>query len=227
MIEDLWVRVHPRLVRAYRGGLEIEDIARFCSSSSLTVNRWITKEHPSAGLRLIKLWHLLSLVEDSPEMDRLEPLNRYVSELVGFSVIVMTEACDILGQKNPQSALYALRGQSVMHPRLTLDEVQSLYEEKLDQAKKTWSQKLVSLKRQDQSYIDTELWGTISERPPAMQLATILGAALPLARHLYSDKCSPEDRSYFRTLMGYESMFELSNLLNSLCSERARSQKGQ
>jgi hypothetical protein len=55
-----------------------------------------------------------------------------------------------------------------------------------------------------------------------MQLAMLLSAAMPMVRVLNSDACSPEDRSYLREIMGEDGIFELSNILNALCSERAR-----
>lgn len=57
----------------------------------------------------------------------------------------------------------------------------------------------------------------------ATELAALIERAIPLARFLESDECQPEDRARLRDLSkdGY-GVFELSNYLNNLCSERAR-----
>ena len=52
--------------------------------------------------------------------------------------------------------------------------------------------------------------------------ATLLGAVLPLVRHFNSDACNPQQRSSLRKLVGSDEMFDLSNIVNNLCSERAR-----
>jgi hypothetical protein len=59
------------------------------------------------------------------------------------------------------------------------------------------------------------------------ELAILLTKALPLADYLNSDECDPHHRSALRAKVigkggGDEGVFELSNLLNRLCSERAR-----
>lgn len=62
-----------------------------------------------------------------------------------------------------------------------------------------------------------------SPEDAAKELAALIDRAIPLARYLESDECQPEHRSRLRDLSkdGY-GVFELSNYLNNLCSERAR-----
>jgi hypothetical protein len=55
-----------------------------------------------------------------------------------------------------------------------------------------------------------------------LSLASLLGAAAPLAKHLNSKAVTAEERSAFRELISTEVLFDLSNTLNALCSERAR-----
>ena len=57
---------------------------------------------------------------------------------------------------------------------------------------------------------------------PKLLLASLLGASAPLAKVLLSEATTAEERSKFRELVGTEVLFELSNTLNALCSERAR-----
>lgn len=47
-------------------------------------------------------------------------------------------------------------------------------------------------------------------------------AAIPLARELVSDRFSDDERRDFRNSVSHDGIFELSNLLNGLCSKRAR-----
>ena len=54
-------------------------------------------------------------------------------------------------------------------------------------------------------------------------LANLVLAALPLARFLDSEACAEEDRMKLRELAGNAGVFKLSNMLNRLCSSRARS----
>lgn len=56
-------------------------------------------------------------------------------------------------------------------------------------------------------------------------LAHLIQASIPLAKRLLSDDFSPDDRRQLRELTAQAStngVFELSNLLNRLCGERAR-----
>jgi len=53
-------------------------------------------------------------------------------------------------------------------------------------------------------------------------LASLLEAALPLARVLESDECSDDERQCLRELVGPESFFELTNLLHRLGGRHAR-----
>jgi alkylhydroperoxidase family enzyme len=53
-------------------------------------------------------------------------------------------------------------------------------------------------------------------------LASLLQAALPLARVLESDDCSDQDRQRLRELVGAEDFFELTNLLHRLGGRHAR-----
>lgn|GEM_PF-2405277 len=57
---------------------------------------------------------------------------------------------------------------------------------------------------------------------PKLLLASLLGASAPLAKVLLSNATTAEERSEFRDLISTEVLFELSNTLGALCSERAR-----
>ena len=53
-------------------------------------------------------------------------------------------------------------------------------------------------------------------------LAHMLIAALPIAKLIASNEFSTEERANLRELAGAKTIFDLSNMLNALCGERAR-----
>lgn len=55
------------------------------------------------------------------------------------------------------------------------------------------------------------------------KLARLLKSASPLAERLNADETPPAARALLRELLGFNGVFDLSNSLNDLCSETARS----
>lgn len=224
---NLWEKVLPRLQERHQAGLSVDLIAGFCGVVPPTVHTWLSDQRPSNGERLIKLWHLLRAAgSDSPEFVQVPPYNLLVSELFAYDVIDMATAKVILGVVADQTVLKVLRGQPPMHPTSSLEELQVEYGAALARAKQVLTAQLGTISRmshrRDQLVqpptTDRQFTGLTD---PGLALASLIGAALPFARQLNSDESSAAARSRLRELSG-DTVFELSNELHSLCSERAR-----
>jgi hypothetical protein len=132
--EEIWKVVRPRLRRYV---LEVDNagcIRDFTNSDNIrTVGMWLTGTLPFATA-LIKLWHLLAdLGYESPELDALSPVNRYLGRLFAYDVLDMDalRGVDVLSVKLPQNVLRILRGQNLAAP-LTLGALEERYQAKLD-----------------------------------------------------------------------------------------------
>ena len=173
--------------------------------------------------------------------------NRYIGELFAFSLLTKQEVLDICKQNYNDGAIRTMRGVPPMHQQYDLQQLKELYDESLTAARKQFQESLPSVTTAART---TELPPPVapvrvvpSAHPkavpqhvsqpavplltdnPVLTLATLLSAAVPLARHLSSDTCTSEQRSQLRDLMGERGMFDLSNEINALCSERARSMR--
>lgn len=231
--ESLWPIVHSRL-REYMtaSNWDIETVADGTDSTPDTVAGWLAGRE-AIGERLIRLWHLLAALGcDSPELDELKPINFLCGQLLTFGVVSMDELHDTISVSKHQAVLRMLRGSDPLRWCLTYEELIELYEDQLQAAlarlpkldatadpKPATQERVPSL-----SAAGRIVEGMSVEGENLLVAAAVFNAALPLARHLDSDDCSAEQRSSLRRLIGEENMFDLSNHLNNLCSERAREQ---
>jgi hypothetical protein len=226
---DIWPRVLKRM-RSYLGvSWDIDGFSQTIGVTSSTVGDWISQTQPPNGERLIRLWHYLDLIGyKSPEIKELPPFNRYVGQLLALSVITMDEVIAIVGVRNSQTALHILRGTTPRHPTKSLQELEAEYDGVLksklaEQAMgnlrtKSYSQPAPIRNKQPENFCN------INSGDTALIASTLLSAALPTARLLNSDEYTPEERSRFRGLIGPETIFELSNIVNMLTGERARNE---
>lgn len=230
-VPNLWERIQPRLQEQLRQGLGVQQVAAFCKVGDHTVRDWELNRHPPQGARLARLWCLLDFFgSESPELQGMPQFNRLLVELFSFEVIDLEEACEIANTKHTQNVFKIMRGQPASHPRLTVDELLELYGSALEDAKRRLGSPQVRepesppYKATDETPEPSQdnLALELPHGDPKLVLATLLGAALPLARHLDSKQTPAQERAAFRDLVGQENLFHLSNLLNSLCSERAR-----
>lgn len=223
--EQLWPLVFPRL-RSYQEShdWDIGLVAQVTGSTTNTVMGWLIGQTPN-GERLIKLWHLLAAVGlESPELDKLPAFNRYCGELLTFGVVSLKDVQEVCHVANPQSALLMLRGKPSMRPQFNLDELHELYENKL-QSQRAMLLPVGSQERGSQVAEPVSdslpMVGSKSEHL-IIYAASMLKGVLPLVRQLDSEQSSALDRSKLREFVGHDDMFDLSNILNNLCSERAR-----
>lgn len=243
---ELWELLFPRLTTALSNGLSLQSVATFCRVSLDNVRRWKRDKTKPAGESAIRLMYLLrEFGVPSPEIESFNPYARLLGELLSFDVIDAREAQEITGQSGSAlSQVYlTMRGSNVMHPKLTIDELDDLYGEELRTRRKQIVGSLVSdsLDRPgDPDPVEqplprpaplptvkaAELPLTVTYEPDlSLTLASLLGASAPLAKQL-NESGTAESRSHFRDLIGAENLFELSNTLNALCSERARGMVG-
>jgi hypothetical protein len=223
--EQLWPLVLPRL-RSYQEShnWDVGLVTSVTNSTVKTVTGWLNGQPPN-GERLIKLWHLLAAVGlESPELAKLPAFNRYCGELLTFGVTTMEELQEICNVGMPKSILLMLRGKPPMHPQYDLAELKELYEARL-QARRA---ELMSapLPEAGPERIEPPSGAPSPARSKGEHLityaASMLKGVLPLVRQLNSEQSSAVDRSGLRDAVGNDDMFELSNILNDLCSERAR-----
>jgi len=238
-VQNLFERVQPRLVEYHRTTNDLEFISEFVGAVPTSILDWINNKQPCKGARLIRLWHFLDAAGfETPELEKIPPFNCYLGQLFAFGVITMDEVLQYAGVRNEQTGFQIMRGQPPMHPAMSYEDIQELHDEQLEQVLTAFGQRL---RKSDEPSAVRQVAEAASQEPEVSAvhestvpiaptsgtvytLATLLGAALPLARHLNSDRCKSSDRALLRELMGEDGVFELSNILSALCSERARSQ---
>lgn len=225
--DQLWSAVAPRLRERVDAGLPTWYIAKFCGATVGTVTDWLTTSKAN-GERLLRLWHILAIAgSPSPELEEIPELNRYLSELFALRVISGAEAEEIAGISAVDSSYVygTLRGTPVQHPKFSVHELRELYDAQLHDAKQAIVDTIAAFPASSAKAVapvvsspDVRLTGDDYK----VTLASLLGAALPLATYLVSDNATPGERSSFRDLVGAETLFELTNTLSALSSERAR-----
>ncbi|HEU4914453.1 MAG TPA: hypothetical protein VFT16_03570 [Candidatus Saccharimonadales bacterium] len=187
-----------------------------------------------------RLQHMLAVLGiASPELDLVPDFGRYVGRLMAFGLITLTQARDILGGVHEGAVFQTIRGERdpwgddiEKKPRRTLDELMMLYGGSLAEAEERLRSRFAKLGYPAAGTFlpaATPMTVPTQASPDApskfqflLESARTLGSILPLLRHLASDACTPEDRASLRNLLGEDGMFELSNLVNQLCGERAR-----
>ena len=222
-----WLR--PALVDFVSIGV-LQHVSDFTGAAKKTVRRWVANSNPAKGEYEIRLWHfLLAAGYDFPEL-RIDEFNFYLAQLHAYSIIRIDEVMQLCGVKNSQTALQIMRGQPPMHPAMSLDEMRLKYDQQLKLAMTELRQQLGTA--QSQALPDLPLASAeVEALAPTFDalvpvLADQLKAAIPLIE-LVLWSCTPEQRAELRELVGANEMFVLSNNLNALCSERARSIQGR
>lgn len=241
--EEIWTEVLPRLREFIAQTGNVKLVCELTDATPGTVGEWLTEVRPPTGVRLLTVWHLLNVYGPLlPSMDGLEPLNRYLGQLLAFQVMTMEEVCEVLNVKNAQTVFRILRGQKPMQAHYTLSQLRELYDDQLrrelaDLPRRKRPAKVVAAASEPAppavekqipdapastsppASLTLDLSG-IGSDPPLM-LAMLLGAALPLARHLNQPE-DPGERNRYRKLVGLDGLEEQLNELIALKSERAR-----
>jgi hypothetical protein len=212
--------------------LDTDLVASFTSAAPSTVGSWLAKGIPPKGEKLNALWHLLRHAgQPSPEFDEVPPFGKYLGELLAFGVISLEDAQVACGVAKPQAVLNVIRGdQRPLHP-MDISELKREYGDRLHTATLKLYASLNSAQGDPTPAIQAR--APVPDVPPAqplsgagelgrlVQIGAHFGEALAYMRYLVSDECTAEDRAFVRQLLGEHGMFELSQLANRLCGERA------
>jgi hypothetical protein len=218
-----------------------QTLAMFCKV------RWKVSIMPKGATR-VRLAQFLTHQGLLKPSDTLHATLGYLAELVGFGVLEADDAGTLagIGGVRPSSQLFvALREEcnppaDVLNETASKIELEETYGDQLRACKL-----LVRVIAQDSpsptqtttatptsiEHLDTPKNTKAIEAEPergavdtsidVVAIASMLGALAPYLRLLVSE-ATPEQRSRFRKLMGDVAVFDISNLLESLCSERAR-----
>jgi hypothetical protein len=230
------------LTRLWDARLDSDLVAEAVGVSRITVASWNQKRLPR-GATLNALWHVMALTgHDSPELDKVPEFGRYLGRLLALRVITIDDAREVCRVRHEQAVLAVTRGER--HPaklrdplklRHQLSELEEIYGQALAEAINSLQQ-LFGRSPGDESVAQASSEakatpaGLSTEPPPSVSaLDSILVAAAAHAnqllvdvRYLLSDDVTPATRARFRDLAGPNTVFELSNRMPGLNSERAR-----
>ncbi len=210
-----------------------QPVCDFVGAARSSVERWTANSNPAQGTLEIRLWHfVLAAGYEIPEL-RIPQFNQYLAELYAYSVITIDEAKQLSGVKNNQDVLQILRGREPMQPAVGVEGLEEMYGESLQYAKSGLQDKLRAFSPSALPPLPEATPEVLAEAPAFDVLVPVLAAMVkgvsPLAL-LALESWTPAQRSRLRELAGEElfelanSLFNLSQVLNALNSERARAQ---
>ncbi|HTE57808.1 MAG TPA: hypothetical protein VK694_03605 [Verrucomicrobiae bacterium] len=237
-------KLGPLVVQRLRHAkLDDDLVAEFVGVTTATIDTWLRKNIVPRGQQINRLWHLLALAGvDSPELKRVSAYGRYLGELMAYDLVSLEAAQHSCKLLNEQGVLHIIRGEQSppTRPRDTLEDLRVVYGDDLEKAKRVWKEKLgLDDQEADPVQADVEELPAVLPTPvPALlhmsadpgkhdrllAIAQRFAAVTADARYLVSAGCTAEDRELVRELLGEDGMFNFSNLVNKLCSERALNQ---
>lgn len=208
------------------------EIAYRCHVNVNTVGQWLKGKLPRGHkLAKLQLW-LMQNVGQPKELEALTDDVRCLLALVANDAIDTMSVMRIIGSTSPtdQQLWKYLQNKTSMLP-----QSQQRLEEWLNSEKErgvSWRQHAASVMSHqapvtqvDASHEVVDVTKITSYDPDliAGHLAALLQSAFPLAKHLESDAFTTEDRARFRTRIGDETLFKLTNALTRLSGDQARS----
>lgn len=180
------------------------------------------------------------------EVQKLEAPIRDCGRLLAFRIIEIQDIIQALNFKvsngDPSHVLTVLRGQNGFSAE-RLKKLKDFVEEFREFLPEK-QQKVPSLRyRGQKNTFTTPMQKPIQHTAPAREhkfaskapnvtdkkdliegFAMVVKGLVPFARYLLSEACTPEDRDKLRQLAGGDGVFHLSNALNRLCGEQARTE---
>lgn len=231
-------------LRKHTRAIKPEVVAEFCGIGRAAVQGWLAGGRPLGGVFTLKLWHLLEVAGiTSPELKKARkdyPLGVYIGRLLAFDVITKDKASEICGNVKDDAIYRAARAAGrLSRCTQTLEELEREYGEYLALAEAELRQTLGSTSVP----LPTE---EVETPPPASQAEVPMSVTEPavvqlggtsrelfilkLAQDLLAGlaaanfaaaQLTPEERTLLRALMGKDGMFQLSNVTERLCGERA------
>lgn len=197
---------------------------------------WFVRHNLPKGLNLLKLRFFLEFFGYKPqELENLPLVIYNFAQVVAFEIIDAENAAILVGFKEDQPTsdllrILLARGGTT---KAKAEKMKLIYEEnrlKVQEKRDEWIN-AIGCKTAKPSEITVAQKATLEAKSLSLNkempqvLANLILAAVPLAKALLSDDFSPEHRRQLRDLTKDNStngVFELSNLLNRLCSEKAR-----
>lgn len=210
-----------------------QEVRNFCKVTDSTVRRWLKGTDPK-GLTQTRLFvYLLRNGLRPAELKSTHPNIISLAVLVAHDYVDPQSAVQILGSTSAgdQQLWRWIRG--VNKPLDSAMTGLSVWLRTTDDQRNVPAQlarRLLEEPFEELTSIKQIMYLPVSEAPAAgneeliANLAALLGAAAPLARHLESDAYSDAERAHFRYLIGEDAFFKLTNSLARLSGTRARAQ---
>ena len=215
-------------------------IANLFGITQPTAYNWFAKGSLPGGEKLLRLRYFLELLGYQPiEREGMPELIREFSNQISLRAISVQDAAQYIGTSTDiiVDVLMCRYGTSSQREEQIRELVQ-LHREEATQKLQEWQATLKMLGLDQPPAEATPQPALVIPKKPTVAclnddqviktLAYLILAAKPLAEYVLSDHFSAEERDALRektvTNGRSNAVFELSNLLNRLCSERARKQ---
>lgn len=198
--------------------------------------RWFSKQILPSGVNLLKLQYFLELVGYSViERDALPKLQRELANQLALLVMSTKDAAEYMGVTDDTILRWCTGRVAQLDQRESfLADLLGLRAKEHEERKQLWLETIHELHLasvqasmpmiQTTSVPKHETNGSVHGQM-IETLAHLILAAKPLAEQILSDAYTPEEREQLRQktqVVRSNGVFDLSNLLNRLCSERAR-----
>ena len=202
-------------------------VTDFTGAKGGSLHDWTVKGLKPIGIRSIKLRCFLSLVGYSvTEFPKLSGPALDLSKIVVYDIDSIEGLADKIGL-NPKTLAGYFRGDANPSSDIvrSMETVYARFEVQVREHEDEWKRTLnipVLTEGSNVHHLNAPKDAILSS------LAGQISAILPLATIVASDDFSLDDRNNLRKMVPNKGVFEVSNLLNALCSETARklSRKG-
>lgn len=212
-------------------------ITRLTGIPADSLKRWHKGKSGPDALSTMKVWMLLKVTGyDVKEVSNSSAIQSLVFSALAFGVTTPAAIADkvktatgsvtrwAMGERTPSAELSAM-----------LNSLLAVYTSQIDQLSTLWASELaVAASDKSPQVVSRNFTGQVqkvnvpqevSHKEVLNFFAAAVMSLVPLAHLILSDDFSPEERKEMRekTAMGQShGVFELSNLLNRLCGEKAR-----
>lgn len=199
-------------------------LADFIGIKTDSLRRWLTGRAKPIGLQLTRLALAMESVGYAvAELHEIHEESRMLTELLSFRIISMNDALALLELKRVQSALDVAHGKNRTTPE-KLAKLAVLYlsrKTEIEMARKNLAASLGT-----PQVLHTESQGHVKKSSAVSEtelqaLALNIVTLKDLLAHVARDSM-PGQRRAFRELVGNQTMFEFTNAVIKLSSERAR-----
>lgn len=208
--------------------------------------RWLARRSDPVGEQLLRVrYYLEHIGYDVEELRGIDSAVADIGRMIAFRVLEVDDLVTELGYGGTMSSARSqtyrlLLGKSGQESEKMskVRELAASFRDILDE-KRSGTPKIRPITGSGESSVDLERPKPViefqakavrSQPTPSnsermvVSLAHSVLAMIPLAEAMLSDGVSAEDRKRLRDLAGGDGVFRLSNLLNRLCSERARNE---